>query len=169
MHSTHPRSLLLFGFLATFPSLLSAGTPFELAELARPFVSSYDVRSGLPHSTVQALLVDPSNRLWIGTQNGLVVYDGRSFEEVRLPSNDRSRLVRCLAWDRTSVWVGTQAGGLFERRPTGSWRIWGPGNAGEGPSDPRISILLVDRENHPGEVWVGTHHSGLWRYNGERW
>ncbi len=146
------------------------GTSFELTALAQPFVRAYGVPAGLPHTTVQTLLLDPTNRLWIGTQDGLVVFDGKSFTPIPLPSEGRSRFVRSLAHDTSgSLWVGTQAAGLLRRHPGGNWSVYGPGNGGAGPSDPRVNALLADAQSHRLQLWVGTHNSGLWRYDGERW
>src|SRR5262249_20447011 len=74
---------------------------------------SWVMENGLPQNTVQALAQTNDGFLWLGTEVGLVRFDGSSFavfdktSKPALPGND----VQCLlaAWDG-SLWVGTSDG-----------------------------------------------------------
>ncbi len=71
------------------------------------------MENGLPQNTVQALAQTQDGFLWLGTEAGLVRFDGVEFQTFdrdsvpALPGND----IRCLlASDDGVLWVGTNAG-----------------------------------------------------------
>jgi ligand-binding sensor domain-containing protein len=74
---------------------------------------SWALESGLPQNTVQALAQTGDGFVWLGTEAGLVRFDGVSFavfdrgSKPALPGND----VRCLlAAADGSLWIGTSEG-----------------------------------------------------------
>lgn len=165
--SFHSRGWVILSLLSFSP--LGAGA-FELFELSRPFVRSYGVAQGLPHSTVQTILFGEDGRLWIGTQDGLVAYDGKSFEEIELASRDRSRFVRALAQGADGdLWIGTQASGLLRLSRQGAWTLFLTAGNDRAPRDSRINALAFERTSEPPRLWVGTHREGLWSFDGESW
>jgi len=93
---------------ATFSSALEPTTP-----LASYLRQSWGMENGLPQNTVQALAQTSDGFLWLGTEVGLVRFDGNSFQvfdkntQPALPGND----VRCLLVDGDgSLWIGTSEG-----------------------------------------------------------
>ncbi len=87
---------------------LEPSTPLE--NFAR---QSWATESGLPQNTVQALAQTRDGFVWLGSEAGLVRFDGVSFVVVdrnatpALPGND----IRCLlAGEDGALWVGTSAG-----------------------------------------------------------
>jgi signal transduction histidine kinase/ligand-binding sensor domain-containing protein len=71
------------------------------------------MENGLPQNTVQAIAQTREGFLWLGTEVGLVRFDGNSFvlfdqsSKAPLPGND----VRCLfATDDGALWIGTSDG-----------------------------------------------------------
>lgn len=74
---------------------------------------AWGMENGLPQNTVQALAQTQDGFLWIGTEVGLVRFDGNNFlvfdknSSPALPGND----VRCLLAGRDgSLWAGTSEG-----------------------------------------------------------
>ena len=74
---------------------------------------SWVMENGLPQNTVQALAQTRDGFLWLGTEVGLVRFDGNSFQVFdrnstpALPGND----VRCLlAASDGALWIGTSEG-----------------------------------------------------------
>lgn len=67
---------------------------------------------GLPHRKVFAIAIQNESRTWIGTENGLALYDGKKFThyfvEDGLPHNDVTSIA--LSRDRKQVWFGTFGG-----------------------------------------------------------
>ena len=68
---------------------------------------SYSTHDGLPSEDVTALAQTPDGLLWIGTHNGLAIYDGRRFRSVPIPDSIRQKQVGALfPTSDGSVWVG---------------------------------------------------------------
>jgi ligand-binding sensor domain-containing protein len=68
--------------------------------------------SPLPHDMVPALTCDPDGRLWAGTADGLVCFDGQSWRHFHqrnsgLPSN---RIQRLAVDDSGHLWIATDVG-----------------------------------------------------------
>ncbi|HEY3706471.1 MAG TPA: two-component regulator propeller domain-containing protein [Terracidiphilus sp.] len=101
---------LLGCLLSMTPSLTALEPTTPLANLNR---QSWVMENGLPQNTVQALAQTPDGYLWLGTEVGLVRFDGNSFmlldehSKPALPGSD----VQCLfAGKDGSLWVGTTNG-----------------------------------------------------------
>jgi signal transduction histidine kinase/ligand-binding sensor domain-containing protein len=98
---------LLFFFVATAKAL----EPSTLLE--RYSRQSWAMENGLPQNTVQAIAQTRDGFLWLGTEAGLVRFDGASFQvfdrnsKPGLPGND----IRCLFESRDgALWIGTSDG-----------------------------------------------------------
>ncbi|MGD0546440.1 MAG: two-component regulator propeller domain-containing protein, partial [Terracidiphilus sp.] len=99
-------ALLLSGMLSC--QALEPTTP--LANYSR---QSWGMENGLPQNTVQALAQTRDGFVWLGTEVGLVRFDGNSFavfdknSTPALPGSD----VRCLLETRDgALWIGTSEG-----------------------------------------------------------
>jgi len=122
-----------------------------------------DKRAGLPVSGVRAIWHAADGELWLGTDEGLVRYDGAAVtplsraEDPGLPSD----LVSALAETRDgTLWVGTVAGGLARRRAGRFERFPLEGSAPE----VNVRSLLAAPD---GALWVATM-AGAFRISGER-
>lgn len=72
---------------------------------------------GLCDNTIQCLLVDHKQRVWIGTSNGLSCHDGKRLVNFRLGTDFGSNYIDLLLDDgRGAVWAGTN-NGLFRFLP----------------------------------------------------
>jgi signal transduction histidine kinase/ligand-binding sensor domain-containing protein len=98
----------VLGVFATAAWGLVPSTP--LANYGR---QSWVMENGLPQNTVQAVLQTKSGFVWLGTEVGLIRFDGNSFETFDknssppFPGND----VRCLMETKAGVlWIGTSEG-----------------------------------------------------------
>ena len=58
------------------------------AQFERPFFNTISVENGLPEGVVTTSLQDKLGYLWLGTQNGLVRYDGISTKLYSMPDDD---------------------------------------------------------------------------------
>ena len=73
---------------------------------AAPRFVNYGAADGLPSNTVYAIVQDDAGALWIGTRNGLAVFDGSRFRSWK----EYGR-VNALAVDRQGwLWVGSDQG-----------------------------------------------------------
>jgi ligand-binding sensor domain-containing protein len=88
------------------------------AQQNQTYFEKYDVKSGLPESSVNDIKEDRQGYIWMGTQNGLVRYDGYQYKVYQLGSKktnlDSFTNVTDLHIDRNnSLWASTFSNGLF--------------------------------------------------------
>jgi signal transduction histidine kinase/ligand-binding sensor domain-containing protein len=128
---------------------------------------AWGMENGLPQNTVQALAQTRDGFVWLGTEVGLVRFDGNGFQVFdkntkpgeggpTLPGND----VRCLlAAGDGALWIGTSEGlARWKDRSVATFTIKDglPGN--------NVERIL---ENGEGELWANTDQ-GLARFNGKQ-
>ncbi|MFL3014435.1 MAG: two-component regulator propeller domain-containing protein, partial [Candidatus Neomarinimicrobiota bacterium] len=73
------------------------------------------VSDGLAESTVKVIFEDKNGLMYIGTENGLDVYDGYEFNNYHMNSFDNNSIlgnkVSCISEDsKNNIWVGTELG-----------------------------------------------------------
>lgn len=113
---------------------------------------SWVMENGLPQNTVQALVQGKDGFIWLGTEAGLVRFDGLGFQvfdrtsSPALPGND----VQCLlAADDGSLWIGTSEG-------LARWKDGRATNFSTKDGLPGNRILAIAEEDKWGSVWVYT-------------
>jgi len=157
---TH-RKAMLSGLLAT-AALLGCGLPGVALEPSTPLANygrqTWVMENGLPQNTVQALVQTRDGFVWLGTEVGLVRFDGNGFQVFdknstpALPGND----VRCLLETRDgALWIGTSEG--LARWKDGVVQTYG---TQEGLTASTINGL-TETIDHVVWVWAG---SGLTRF-----
>ena len=144
-------------------SCATAGFALEpttsLANLGR---QAWAMENGLPQNTVQALAQTPDGFLWLGTEAGMVRFDGVEFQTYdrnsnpALPGND----VRCLLTARDgALWIGTNAGLARWKDGTVTAFTTRDGLPGNG--------ILTLSEGEEGSLWLWTEQ-GPARQAGDR-
>ncbi|RMG54459.1 MAG: hypothetical protein D6722_29010, partial [Bacteroidetes bacterium] len=116
-----------------------------------------------PPGSVLALLRDPKNQTWAGTNQGLYLRQGngpwRPFQPLQGQMSDQAE-INALAQDQAGfIWAGTFGQGL--------WRIGAEGSAfrrytqteGPGLTNDYIFCLLVDQADL---LWAGTYGDGIY-------
>ncbi|RRB06692.1 sensor histidine kinase [Larkinella rosea] len=83
-------------------------------------VETIGLRQGLPTSDIHTIFRDSSGFLWLGTDIGLVRYDGYGFETISVSAEGRwLGLVNTIVEDRNGrLWVGTEDGLFLVRHGT---------------------------------------------------
>lgn len=126
--------------------------------------TSYTASEGeLASDAVNALALDAQGRVWIGTQDGLTIYEGG--EGTALQAPDSSLLddqVTALELDAAGrMWVGTEAGvGVVE---DGDWSRYTAAEMGLPAAG--VRALAAGRD---GRMWVGTR-TGAALWDGSEW
>jgi signal transduction histidine kinase/ligand-binding sensor domain-containing protein/DNA-binding NarL/FixJ family response regulator len=124
----------------------------------------WQTEDGLPQNSVVAILRSRNGYLWLGTQDGLVRFDGvrfTTFDTHNAPGLEHSYIL-CLLEDRDgSLWIGTSGGGLTRYRE-GRFTSF---TERDGLPASQVKSLMQDRH---GRLWVGTIGGGLARLEGSR-
>jgi len=117
----------------------------------------FDIRGGrisprrdiLTERQITVLLSAGTNQLWIGTDRGLLLWDGHEIKQIGLGSPFRERQIISVAKDANgSVWVGTDHG-LYRLDPELNFAPKSENTTG----DLAVTAIFRDRE---GNVWTGT-------------
>ncbi|HEV3421731.1 MAG TPA: two-component regulator propeller domain-containing protein [Candidatus Acidoferrum sp.] len=106
------------------------------------------VPTGLPNARINCLLASENHELWIGTDKGVLRWDGAKVTSLDVPLALRHLDVLSMIWDRDSnIWLGTP-GGLI-RINSGGVVL----DASNAQTPIVVSALLEDRE---GNLWAGS-------------
>ncbi|MEO6280562.1 two-component regulator propeller domain-containing protein [Roseateles sp.] len=103
------------------------------------------------------MLQDRSGMIWIGTQTGLLRWDGyqfqRDFGDLARRDDLRTAIITTLYEDDAGlIWIGTYGNGLLRLDPrTGAISVITAGP--QGLSGPQVSTMAADRK---GGLWVST-------------
>jgi serine/threonine protein kinase/ligand-binding sensor domain-containing protein len=139
--------------------------PVDVVVTAKPALRSFSDQEGLPQNTVAAQAFDSDGRLWVGTQEGLAVYDGHAFHRVPLPEGAKSEWVTAIAeLSHGAIAVGTHSGGLWLLAEGRFEHV----DVAEGLLDPGVLCLASD-PNARDDLWVGTRHGLARRTSGNKW
>src|SRR4029078_6913027 len=84
-HIVRGVPLALF-LLVTMTSALEPAREADPGRIAAPAVRLVGDRDGLPQNTVKAIAFDRDGFLWVGTQDGAAVSDGRTGTTVDMPA-----------------------------------------------------------------------------------
>jgi ligand-binding sensor domain-containing protein len=132
-----------------------AGLAFYNAKTKR--MTSYFIENGLIDENISTLLNQNDEYLWIGSQTGLLRFDGDQFFYYNIGYDNNSNVVRCLLRDReNNIWSGTHSG-LFKYRDNSFStfdKINGPGNA---------FIFQIFRDKS-GNLWTCSENNGVYKY-----
>lgn len=122
-------------------------------------IEKWDTRQGLPQNSVLAIIQSREGYLWIGTQEGLVRFDGaqfKVFDKANTPNMARSDVRSLLEARDGSIYAGIYGGGVLRLRgeETRCYSAAKDHLAGD--------FVLSLAEDESGAVWAGTE-TGLSR------
>jgi len=140
-----------------------------VARLEQDVWRDYTQADGLPAGAAMAFVELGDGTLWIGTERGVVRFDGRSFAPVAGPDQLGFLPVDVLFQDRDGVtWVGSSSptdGGLASY----DGRTWRTYSTRDGLPHKSVNQLLQD---HQGTLWAATGfgtRGGACRRERDRW
>lgn len=152
------RKVFLSGLL-----WLCLGATQVLATGPRPpiFFDRISVGSGLSQSIVTALFQDRRGFVWIGTADGLNLYDGHNITIYRHDKNDSQTLshnyVTSLLEDRRGrLWVGTMNGLNMLEADGRTFRTYA--SSPDDPDSLNDGHILCLYEDKKGRLWVGAEN-----------
>ncbi|MGN6554473.1 MAG: sensor histidine kinase, partial [Verrucomicrobiota bacterium] len=75
---------------------------------------TYTIRDGLPSDSITALSEDNDGRLWIGTENGLSIFENGRFATLAAAGEFQGKAITTLFKDRRgTMWIGAEGLGVF--------------------------------------------------------
>src|SRR5712691_6660727 len=153
----------LFALSALLAPAYAADPPVSLGDY---IVTSWTTKDGLPSDVIWTIAQDRDGYLWLGTNGGLVRFDGVQFvtwETVGGATLARAP-VRSLHVSRDgSLWIGfSLSEGAISRIHKGGLRTYGER---DGLSRGAVNAIVEDVN---GTIWAGTN-TGLFRLQGDRW
>ena len=118
----------------------------ELFESVNPYVS--------------CLMIDHSNKLWIGSVDGLTTYDLNSgqIKNLRTVNGLSGNDITCIVEDsKQIIWIGTKQNGITTIQ-NGKYNIFHKDN---GLLNNNITSICEDNK---GKMWIGTEGGGIFAY-----
>ncbi|MCP4152635.1 MAG: response regulator [bacterium] len=126
--------------------------------------NAWDSNTGLPQNAVMAITQTPDGYLWLGTQEGLVRFNGEKFT-VFDQSNVKeitNNFISCLLADKKGrIWIGMMTGGLTCLEDGSFTRI----DTGKRLANKQISALCLNRD---GALLVGTRESWVYKVENDK-
>lgn len=118
---------------------------------------NYTDEDGLPQNTVFVIFQDSKGFIWLGTEAGLIKFDGINFTPYTTRDGLINSTVRSIAEDSSgNLWIGTINGiSKFDRHTFQNF------NSEKNLSDNYIYSIVVDPENR---IWFGSRLGGLFYY-----
>jgi signal transduction histidine kinase/ligand-binding sensor domain-containing protein/CheY-like chemotaxis protein len=123
------------------------------------------IDKGLSQSSVFTIIQDRFGFVWLGTSDGLNMYDGYEFiiykHEPLNKNSISSNFITCLLEDSNgNIWIGTKDGGLnlFNRQTRQFSRYLKDKDNFKGPNSAYITCIY---EATNGNIWVGTKDAGI--------
>jgi len=127
------------------PTALALDPALDVSQYAH---TAWRSRDGFPKGAVTAIAQTSDGYLWLGTEFGLVRFDGVRFIEWQPPSGDRlpvAPVSRLLVARDGALWIGTRTGlASWKGRTLTRFALPGSGE---------VTALAQDRHN---VIWVGT-------------
>jgi ligand-binding sensor domain-containing protein len=116
----------------------------------------WQTEQGLPQNSIQTILQTRDGYVWLGSQEGLVRFDGARFtifDKRNTPEIRQNHIHTLLEGRDDALWIGT-SGGLV-RLQDGRFKLF---TTEDGLSNDFVTALCEDRE---GNLWLGTFGGGL--------
>ncbi|NIM18044.1 MAG: helix-turn-helix domain-containing protein [Candidatus Aminicenantes bacterium] len=123
----------------------------------------WTTRDGLPQNTIHNIVQDSKGYLWLGTDRGIVRFDGfsfRTFDTSTISAIKNNSILSLLLSQDGSLWIGTYGGGIIRYRK-GNFKNY---SQKEGLPNPFINAIAEDDQHN---TWFGTTGDGVIRFNGK--
>jgi len=139
---------LLFALLFFLPALRSQ----------TPLFDAFNLGEGKKTLRVQAVAQDERHRLYFGTNDGLVRYDGLNYEPIEICDSIPKHSVTALLWHDKELWIGGAKGQLFRLGENGSSITL---HKDSSLTSARISDILAFEDR----VFIGTYGDGVYLFH----
>ncbi len=120
--------------------------------------TTYTTKDGLPSDLITEIFQDKKGYIWIGTNNGLCVYNGVEFKTFTTLDGLSNNWITSITEDKNepgTLWLGTIAGGVNKFKD-GKFQIY---SLGDNTNSNNVGNLVVDKK---GIVWF-TSYLGFYK------
>lgn len=107
---------------------------------------------------IEALAIDSQGQIWVGTFDGLIMFDRNGKETIYTKENSGlvDNAVTALEVDQFDrVWIGTYGYGVSVLDPEGQWVTHQEHTQRPRSEDNEIRTFFIDPQDR---VWIGTYH-----------
>jgi len=112
-------------------------------------ISNFTTENGLPHNNVNGIAIDSENRAWLGTQEGVAVYDQGNWTYYTSFDGLIFDAINCITVDDgDNVWIGTDFG-----VSTWNGNLWTSYTTQDGLGNNWVYSINTDED---GNTWFGT-------------
>lgn len=143
-------------FLLVFFALSPPGLALDPQKKITQYMhDTWRIEQGLPQNTINAVVQTPDGYLWLGTEEGLVRFDGVHFEVYDKNKIEQIATNNVLVYylDRQgNLWTGTHGGGLI--RLDVKDKKFTAYTKKQGLSNDKVRTICEDRQ---GNLWIGTN------------
>lgn len=126
----------------------------------------FTVEDGLPSNSVRAIVQDKTGFIWIGTDEGLVRYDGKRVKTFRDNSLDNSVVeigsVMSLLDVEDNLWIGTDKGVYIYNYIKTSFSFFSIKTTNGVSIETTVNNVVIDKNEN---LWFSTYGQGIFRYN----
>lgn len=151
--------LTMFKLLRLLPVFLLPAFAFSSSNLSidpeQYLHRTWNTRDGLIQNTVNCMVRDGRGYMWLGTDSGLVRFDGLQFKTFR----NINKVTCLLIHSSGEIWIGTYGSGVFCYDSAGNC-IKKYSEAAGLPSN----FIQTMAEDKSGNVWLGTSAKGIIRF-----
>jgi len=163
---SQPVSLPRPGRLAAFAAACLCVCVLLWAQFARaadeaiPALHDYAIdmwtsRQGLPHNTIRTIAQTPEGRMWFGTWEGLVAYNGVEFDVLDRSAGLLDNGIGAVLVDQGGLWFGDSRGNLGFRDAQGRLTF-----LSRPPHLPNVLIQAMAKDEQ-GRLWLVYEGKGL--------
>lgn len=137
--------------------------------------TQFTASNGLNHNSVNHILEDKDGKIWIGTDAGLVLYDGKTFVEIQIPfqrnmPSNRSEVWSIMQDKSGKLWFAT-IDGVYIYDPSTELRADGKSFSFFKVTDDTTNCIFKMEyilEDNAGIIWFGGRcNVGVFRYDGK--
>ena len=124
------------------------------------YLNFFDINDGLDQSYIYSISQGKDGFLWVGTENGLIRYDGNRFTTLTVMDSLAENFVTASLLDHSgALWIGHNQGALtlYEGNSFKKFVIKDNMN--------RINTIFQDRDK---DIWLGTQGGGLIRIHNKK-
>lgn len=151
--------------------LLQFSGPLIFVARAQPAeirFQTLSITQGLSHNTVTSIIKDRKGFMWIGTNDGLNLFDGYGFTVFKTIINDSTsvsgnRINKVYEDRQGNIWAGTRNGLNRFDRECYNFKRYSLGQEGSETGD----FIKAIFEDSRGKLWIGTYGNGLFQLDRE--